>query len=487
MPQNSRISRINGRQRSKVSRGYLLALIAGCIAAQETPAQEAESGTGASCAVQRPAINFNRWNENWGVLADPCLPRKPFDDLKYIPLSSDGVSYLSLGAGLRERLETVNSALFGIGTGHPDSYVIQRAQLHGDLRLGEHVQVFAQLEDARPFQKNTVSPVDKNPLDVEQAFIVVTEKVGSDTFKARIGRQEMAFDLQRFISVRDGPNVRQSFDALWGDWETGSWRTIAYLTHPVQNLDATTFDDVSNRHLAFNGIRIERKHIGPGDFSAYYSRYSRDGAKFLDASGDERRDVVDVRYNGAVERIDWDVEIMGQGGRVGDKAISAWALGSLAGYTFSGQPGKPRLGLQFDLASGDRHPGDGRIGTFNPLFPNGYYFTLAGFTGYSNLIHVKPSITFKPADTVTVLGALGLQWRETVADAVYAQGSVPVPGTAGQGSRWTGMYAQLRTDWAVSANVVASVEAVHFQVGDTIRQAGGRNADYLGMELKFGW
>jgi hypothetical protein len=46
---------------------------------------------------------------------------------------------------------------------------------------------------------------------------------------------------------------------------------------------------------------------------------------------------------------------------------------------------------------------------------------------------------------------------------------------------------QLRSDWAINANLVASVEAVHFQVGDTIRQAGGRNADYVGTELKFGW
>lgn len=36
-------------------------------------------------------------------------------------------------------------------------------------------------------------------------------------------------------------------------------------------------------------------------------------------------------------------------------------------------------------------------------------------------------------------------------------------------------------------NLAASVEAVHFQVGNSIRNAGGRNADYVGMELKFGW
>jgi len=58
---------------------------------------------------------------------------------------------------------------------------------------------------------------------------------------------------------------------------------------------------------------------------------------------------------------------------------------------------RPRIGIQVDAASGDKHAGDSTIGTFNPLFPNGYYFTLAGYTGYTNLIHIKPSVVVKPA------------------------------------------------------------------------------------------
>ncbi|MGF6551620.1 hypothetical protein QFZ96_006756 [Paraburkholderia youngii] len=150
-------------------------------------------------------------------------------------------------------------------------------------------------------------------------------------------------------------------------------------------------------------------------------------------------------------------------------------------------PWTPRIAVQLDAASGDRHPHDGRLETFNPLFPNGYYFTLAGYTGYANLIHIKPSITLKPSASLTLLGALGFQWRETTGDAVYQQPNQPVPGTAGKGSLWTGMYVQLRADWTIAANLVGSVEAVHFQVGNSIRQAGGRNADYAGVELKYGW
>ena len=44
----------------------------------------------------RPAIAFNRWSEDWSVLADPDVPREPLDELKYIPLSDgDARTYLS--------------------------------------------------------------------------------------------------------------------------------------------------------------------------------------------------------------------------------------------------------------------------------------------------------------------------------------------------------------------------------------------------------
>jgi hypothetical protein len=440
------------------------------------------------CTAKRPSsLSFNRWQEDWSALANPCVPRQRFDALKYMPLAGDPSTYLSLGANLRERFELNNTPLFGLGSAGPDSYVIQRAEVHADARIGQHVQAFFQLIDARPFGKDSVSPVDKNPLDIEQAFVAFVYGVGGGTFKARIGRQEMAFDLQRFVSVRDGPNVRQAFDALWADYEIDKWRFIGYMTQPVQYRDVTVFDDVSNRHLTFSGVRVERANVGPGDLSAYWSLYNRDNAHFLDATGTEHRDVFDVHYAGKVAPFDWDAETMVQTGHVGNDTIGAWAFGLLGGYTFASVAGSPRLGVQVDGASGDRHPGDGRVETFNPLFPNGYYFTLAGYTGYSNLLHVKPSITFKVSSKVTLLTALGFQWRATTADAIYGQGMAVVPGTAGKGTRWTGMYAQIRADWLVSSHVALALEAVHFEVGDSIRALGARNADYVGVEAKFGW
>lgn len=470
--------------------GGALALAVGAGAGAQVLAPAAGPDTppaAPTCTAKRPAIGFNRWSENWGVLADPCVAPAPLDGLKYIPLDAGGTSYLSLGAGLRERYEHIDAPLYGAGSAQADGYTIQRANLHADLRLGSYVQVFGQLVDARAFRKKALAPPDADKLDVEQLFVAVAVPTPDGAVKFRAGRQEMAFDLQRFIAVRDGPNVRQSFDGLWADWEHGPWRLLGYATQPVQNRSEERFDDYSNGHTTLNGVRLERQGLGPGDLSGYYSRYRRDDARFLDAAGAERRNVYDLRYNGKTGQADWDVEGMLQKGRVGTRRVSAWALGSIAGYTFAQRPWAPRVGVQFDMASGDRHAGDGALGTFNPLFANGYYFSLAGLTGYSNLVHLKPSVTVKPLAALSVTTALGLQWRQTTGDAVYVQNMMGVPRTAGNGSRWTGAYAQLRADWMVTRNVTASLEAVHFQVGQSLRDAGGRDADYLGLELKFGW
>lgn len=434
----------------------------------------------------RPAIKANRWQEDWSALASPALRSEPLDNLKYISLGSDG-AWLSLGATLRERLEMNDASGFGTRGVARDNYLLQRFQVHADLHFNEHWRLFTQLEDVRAYDKTTVGGADQNRLDLRLAFLEYINAFDSGTFKTRVGRQDFAFDLQRFVSSRDGPNVRQSFDALWADWETAQWRFIAIASHPVQYRDVHEFDDTSSHAVRFDMLRVERLVGNQQELSAYYARYQRDQAQYLDATGSENRAIFDARYAGSAASVDWDLEGMLQGGSVGGKDIRAWAAGSRVGYTFADIRWTPRVGLQVDMASGDSHPGDGRVGTFNPLFPNGYYFTLAGYTGYSNLIHVKPSITVKPLPGLSVQTAIGLLWRQTTEDAVYTQPNIAVANTAGTGQRWTGAYAQVRTDYAFTANLSGAVESVHYDVGQSLRDAGGHDSNYLGVEMKFSW
>ncbi len=198
-------------------------------------------------------------------------------------------------------------------------------------------------------------------------------------------------------------------------------------------------------------MRAQRELFGWATLSGYYARYTQDDAKYLSVSGNERRDAFDIRFAGMANGFDGDLEVMSQTGSIGNDDIRAWAVGSLSGYTFADIVWTPRLGFQFDAASGDKNPKDGVLQTFNPLFPNGFYFSLAGYTGYTNLIHVKPSLTLHPTNSVKLTLAVASQWRETTADAVYVQGAIPVPGTAGQPGSYTGTYGQLRLDWAMTS------------------------------------
>jgi hypothetical protein len=365
--------------------------------------------------------------------------------------------------------------------------MISRNELDADLRIASQFQMFVQLRSDFAPRKTMLSPVDQDRLDLEQAFVAVAEPVDGGTLKLRIGRQQFAFDLQRFVSVRDGPNVRQSHDAGWADYESGPWRFITFYSHPVQVQDNQAFDDYSNGKQTFGGARLERKFSEALSVTGYYANFTQANVLFPNAAGNERRDAFDLHMTGTVNHFDYDAEAMNQTGTIGARPIEAWAFGSLAGYTFADAGWAPRLGIQLDAASGDRGQPGRSFGTFNPLFPNGYYVTLAGYTGFVNFIHVKPSLTLHPFQSVKITLAAAAQWRETTTDAVYTQPDIPVANTAGRPGAYTGSYGQLRVDWAIDRATAFAVEAVHFAIGDALRDAGGHDSNYLGVEIKHGW
>jgi hypothetical protein len=459
--------------------GLVLLLLADAAAAQTQGTSSDGSDT-----PQRPVIQDQRWEENWSVLADPALQTEPLDALKYIPLSPDGQVWLSLGANARERMESFSNPNYGTPGQKSNTYLLDRTEVDADLRIYGW-QAFVQLQDDRAPGKSPLTPADADELDLEEAFLAHVGQVGDGVLKVRVGRQEFAFDQQRFVSDRDGPNVRQAYDAVWVDYEISKWRIITFASDPVQYRNTALFDDYSGRSLQLDGFRVERRDVGPGNLAIYYLRYKRDDAQFIGASGTEHRNAFDAHYAGQDGPVDFDIEAMIQQGSVGNRPVLAWAFGERSGYRLDA-PWSPELALQIDAASGNTSS-HGTFGTFNPLFLNASYFSLANVTTYVNLIHVKPMISAVPAKGWMLEAALGFQWRETTNDAVYTVPMQPVANTAGHGSLWTGTYLQLDVSKQINANVSVSAEFVQFEAGDSIRAAGGHNVTYGEVQVSLAW
>lgn len=468
--------------RSDAGRGADFARFAGALALLSLTSVPVHADT-----PERPSIAFNRWSEDWSVLADPGVPREPLDQLKYVALSTDDPrTYLSFGINIRERFET-NDMNFGTGANRQEDYLLSRAEAHADLRLAGQVQVFLQLQSDMAPGKDPRSPVDQDRLSMEQGFVAVSEPCGDGAVLVRVGRLQIAFDLQRFLSARDGPNVRQSFDGVSAAYTLGPWRVNALYTHPVQNRDSSSFDDYSGPRLSFDLLRLERELTTSSSLSAYVGEFRQEAVRFPSASGNEHRDLAEMRFTGVIGRFDWDAEVMSQSGRIGLQAIHAWATGVVIGQTLGSSSVRPRISLQFDAASGDKSPTDSQLNTFNPLFPSGYYFTNAGYTTYANLVHLKAAVSMSPLAKLKLNSGIGLVWRATVADAIYTLPDVPVPDTAGRGSHYVGTYGQFRADWGLTPHVSLALEYVHFSVGPTLVSAGGRDTDYLGAEVRYAW
>jgi hypothetical protein len=255
----------------------------------------------------------------------------------------------------------------------------------------------------------------------------------------------------------------------------------------VQTTDDGWFDDRSSRRTTFRGVRVERRRLAGGVLSMYFASLHDETAASAGSRVGQTRNVFDTRYAGRRGTWDWDVEGMGQAGRLGEKVIRAWGFGSIIGRTFHGQTLSPRLAVQFDAASGSGGSNPNRVGTFNPLFPNGSYVTLAGYPGYSNFVHLKPSVTLRPAKSISVLVAGAGLWRATTSDAVYVLPAMPVPGSASHAGAYSGKYMQVRADWRLGSHVTSALEFDRFSHSDGLRASGARNGHYLSVDLRFGF
>jgi hypothetical protein len=132
------------------------------------------------------------------------------------------------------------------------------------------------------------------------------------------------------------------------------------------------------------------------------------------------RHTIGWKWSGAGTRLDLNYDAVFQWGGFDGAPIRAWAFATETGYRFTAAPGRPRLSVRTDVASGDRDADALDLQSFNPLFPGNAYSGAVGLLGPTNLTDFTPALTVSPRRGLTLGVEAPSYWRTSTGDGVYA-------------------------------------------------------------------
>jgi hypothetical protein len=426
-------------------------------------------------AWQPPTLSITRYDEDWSDLADAEKRAHHWTGpLKYIPLGDD--SWVATGIELRARSESFQNNLWGGADAPDDSYLWLRALPYADLHVG-NVRAFVQPIVAYAVGVSpSASPIDQTRVDLLQGF----GEVDLGPVTVRAGRQMLSLGTERLIGTRYGPNVPLAFDGARADVTIGRAR-ISFLTvRPVQP-GPGSFDDATSDAKALWGAYATLPEL-----DIYYLGYRNRFARFGGEAGREVRHSIGLRSHGVRGDWHWNVEGVAQFGHFEAQRIAAWTLGTEVGRSFSKLPFAPDATLRINVVSGDRKAGDGKLGTFNALFPKGKYFGELSPVGPTNIISVNPRVGGTLGAGVSLSLAAMAYWRYSMADGVYDIPGNLIREASGSKARFIGKEAEATIAWQATPEWELSASLSAFAPGAFIQESGpAKTITMLGLESNF--
>jgi Alginate export len=450
-----------------VSIALLLAL-SGLLASAQTPDPQPP---GPASDPARPPLNPFPAEQNWSFLADSAKRSDLFDPLKYISLSENAQRYLSLGFEYRIEYEYDDHWMFGAGPQDHHGYVMNRVMPHFDLHLSRDVRLFSEFKfDSVAGRTGGPRPgIDEDRGDVHQAFLEIGPHVSSlRGMSLRTGRQEVVLGSGRLMDNNEGPNVKLSFDGFRAIAEGAHARLDLFALKPVED-DQGYFDDIPNPHQSLWGsyLTVPAPIMKRGQADIYYIGLDTKPATYNRGTANDLRNTVGFRaFRPPGKGMDYNWEPNYQWGSFGSNSIRAWSVSTETGYTFDRTRFHPRPLLRADVYSGDGNSANHPLGTFNPLFPRGAYFTnkAVPFLGNQNLIDLHPILQFQLRANVTGAVSWNWYWRESTHDGIYAFGSGILLDPAGAShARYLGNQGDLEIRWAPVRHTIIALNLAGFQ------------------------
>ena len=447
-------------------------------------AQESET-LGVSPILALRAEESYAFLQNKDSLSNPKMLLQP---LKWISLDKN--IHLTLGGEYRPRIEHYTNRDY---TQEDETFYSQRLSLHASLSLGAKIRFFGEIYHG--YASSGHELLESDEIDLHQAFLewkIFQNKKG--LISLRLGRQEIGYGASRLIGIREGPNMRRSFDMarLILTKDKGTLNIIygreTSVNFKAFDNDSFIFHKQSNNPILWGAYWQHPLHSNIRFIDLYYFGFRSNVARFNDVLGEELRHSVGVRSFGRLGRFSYNTEFTYQFGKLGGSSIAAFNLETDWQYQLAKGAWKPTLGIKLDWSSGDTKVGDDKVQTFNPMFVNPAIYSLAAVNTPANIISVHPSFSFNPFKNFSVYIDYALFYRTEANDGVYSPPRFLTRPANGNAEQHIGDVLGLMVNYEINRNISFDLRSSYFIPGKFLKDAGAGATEstfYIAPTLSF--
>jgi hypothetical protein len=380
-----------------------------------------------------------------------------------------------------------------------DSWLLQRARLGMKIKPVDWFTFYIQgqssfeIDSDRPNEPGVLGAEGDDPIDISQAYI----QLGTKAMNLTLGRQIFLYGDERLLGPLDWTNLGRTFDAARFHYEGGDWWVDIFaasvVTFDPDRLNGSDFfnNQGVGRDQVLSGIYFSSTGLIDWQVTDLYALHLHESS----IAGDTNFMTLGTRMKADPKKLggwDYDTEMAVQFGEVRDKDLAAFAGHWGIGYNWLKHPWKPRLGIEYNFATGDSDATDGDVNTFQNLFPTNHKFY-----GYMDVfawqnIH-NPAVSFSVQPTAKLKAQIDyhLFWLVDTGDAWYrANGVTAVRPITPGADNFAGSELDVTLTYKVNKNLSLQAGYSHFFAGDYLSDAGSKASDdadfaYMQVQIDF--
>jgi hypothetical protein len=303
------------------------------------------------------------------------------------------------------RLRTESQTGYQYISGNDRIYELTRLFGGMTIRPSAHFTGYMQFIDAHALglPVHAVAANMRDSFDLRQGYL----EFHSNYLGLTAGRRELRYGNERVIGISDFANDSRTFDGFYGRIHDHTDKNnVDLFSTSVVAIHPTSLDK-HGAGLTFHGLYgtigswIPKTTLQPFVLIRTAPRVKSQQGIF----GSEVETTFGAEAEGHLPA-NFDYDLLGdlQRGNYSTNSIHAGAGIAKVAYLFNFLPWKPRLGGEYDYATGNPHRNPDRISTYDQQYPSNHNaFGLFDLFGFQNLKQRRVNLDLGPTKNLTLL------------------------------------------------------------------------------------